>query len=803
MKNYNSEKSKNQWTKRKNTVNEKRRVKYNEKKDEINEKRRNNYNSEKRKSDYKKKKNEKKYNNIIYCIDIETCTIENGVNFKGETKKCSYMISACTSCIDINTGEVRHYKLDRTYKQLSETIEEIYQSTEKETLIYCHNFSYEFDFFKNNVSFFHEHTCNKQIFVKSHKPLMIKYQHIQFRCSYLLSNISVKTMGEKLTGLLKQDWKKLDYEYNKIRTPLTPLTQKEIDYNFRDTDIVVLYIYHFIVKKYGIDVLNKKLYTITSIARYVGEIVNDSKNKKMWYKFNRKCMAQNEFQLSFWYILFSGGLCTSNPNYFLKVIDNVASFDFSSSYPYCMFNHFPIKFRKKIINLEYFKDIEKDTKLNVSIFFNCIIDVSNIRINNFKYPIQSIYKCTDLKNEISINGKLVKANSCRLYLTSLDYFMLTKFYEFEIINIIYYEQSNYNSKLSDYTLNTVNRLLQDKSEFKEYNNIVTDSTMDKDFIFKNEEITNLLKMQPDLDTKKYVMKDEYLTIKGQLNSQYGVLVQKPLSENIVYNFETLEYEKNIDDFEKYINQRNPKTNLIVGLYVTAFARYNLLTVLYLCLKNNINVYYTDTDSIKVDYTDKGKVDEVIKIYNSTVNKNKYNIGYMDFEGVYDKFVTNGNKSYITLHDSYINATMSGLPKASTIYNELFKKCGCNFDELIKTCYRFNTKLDYTVTNKLTTKYGDKDINNIDFNEPIKSELIHVVVDNYNDYVYTGTILEDCDLTIRDIETSKSQLNSALVLNKIFDIPKETFFGKYLIKYDGDYIVQYNGQIHEKIKELFT
>ena len=101
--------------------------------------------SERNKRYYQSHKH-KDYNDWVYCLDIETSTAD-GINSKGETVKCSYIISYAISKLNWRTGEIVHDSFNRRYEDLEEDFERIEKEADgRKTLIYIHNFSYEFSF---------------------------------------------------------------------------------------------------------------------------------------------------------------------------------------------------------------------------------------------------------------------------------------------------------------------------------------------------------------------------------------------------------------------------------------------------------------------------------------------------------------------------------------------------------------------------------------------------------------------------------------------------------------------------------
>ena len=727
----------------------------------------------------KYKQNKKKFNRYIYSLDIETSTV-TGTDSEGMKKDCSFMYSCAISKLDTITHEIEHVAFLRTYKELSDFLYEL-ESFGKKTLVYIHNFSYEWDFFNRNVPYYSD-LIIKQLYVKSHKPLEIKSRYLFFRCSYLLTGLSVKKMGVKLTNKLNEDWQKLDYDYDEIRTPLTKLTSEEIAYNFRDVDIVLKYIDEYFLSKYTVKTIFKRIFTITSTARQFCVDVNSHFNYLKWIDFNNDCTATSEAQLFLWYECFLGGLVTSNPNYFMKITKDVASYDFASSYPYVMrFKKFPYKFKKIDITVKDFNEIVKSAAYNKSLYFNCVLDIKNLKIKpEYNYPILSEHKILKQSTHYSvINGKIIFCERLKTSLCSTDFELLSVFYDFDIVDILYYEENEECKRLPEYVLNSIDKLLIEKSKFKKYNNEVLEAKKYKKYNWDDADLCDEINSLKTYEEQVAYISDEYLRIKGLLNSQYGINVQKPLNDNISFNFDSFEYEKEVDSFEEYAAIKNHKTNLIVGCYICTFARYNLGRLLIAFLNNGIPVLYTDTDSIKCVRNENTApvIDKIVDRYNQLVQNDK-NIGQFEYEhgSTYDLFVTNGNKSYISLKDGYVSATISGMPDADSIYNRFYRKYHCDFYKMIEHCYNYNTLIDYSIVKKLTHVYSDM----VDDYDELEKNIIHVEIDGYDDYVYTGIVLDGCNLSIRYIEDSTAQLTNACNLIKYFGVDFNKFIYKNII-----------------------
>ena len=98
-------------------------------------------------------------------------------------------------------------------------------------IIWVHNLSYEFQFLCNIL------TWDKVFARLPHKPMKAtseEFPLIEFRCTYILTRLSLASWGKQL-GVHKAVG---DLDYDKLRTPLTPLTDIELHYGEQDCLVV-------------------------------------------------------------------------------------------------------------------------------------------------------------------------------------------------------------------------------------------------------------------------------------------------------------------------------------------------------------------------------------------------------------------------------------------------------------------------------------------------------------------------------------------------------------------------------------
>ena len=722
------------------------------------------------------------------------------------------MFSACVSSLNFSTNEYKDICLLRFYDELDEflfNLNDKNKYTGNTTIIYIHNLAYEYSFFNNNLKFFKNSTTIENqkdyLFLSDNKPLFIRIGYIEFRCSFLLLNKSIRTLGAEL------DIPKLDYDYNDIRTPLTPLTDDEIKYNFRDVEIMLKSVKRLYDNNEYINSLEELPRTKTGITR-----LNNKKNPNINTKYktnkgksrseykhdifvNNREKAKSLEQLLKWESCFSGGIVFSNPYYCNKVVNNVYSIDESSAYPTQMlYRFYPYDFikvedhKEKVFEKLYKNEILNNTPINMIMhkpfytFFNCTITITNI-INKYDfYPLSTakIENYADLYNTdncLYVNGKVVFCNvPINITVTCLDLYILYMFYKFDVVKVDYLEITNKTRKNTPYKLNSIKYNGAKKKEYKKYNNMIQDSNVLKKYTTKDIPDNNYRKLVNNAKTiveQKDISAMLYLQPKVDLNAEYGINAQHLLRNRPYFDNDKNEFIDNYTTFDEY-NKTIQKTSYIYGVYIVAYARCSLLYMVHEFLKNDITIYYMDTDSIKFNGNIK-KAKQLINSYNETINymlKEYQELGFgkWDIETCYNNFTTIGTKSYITENDKILHATISGLPNASMLYNELYaNKCNKKYKDLIYNYYHYNTIIDKSAIAKKGSIYNfiDEDIE----------------VNGYKAHVYSGAIINPVDVTLRSFESSTWRGYSK-ILQYYFKIPPN-YFNKKTIIYKDDNVLK--------------
>ena len=605
-------------------------------------------------------KNNKKieYINIESAFDIEVSSF-----YEGEEKRAieyAWIFGIGGKCVIGRTWDEMIYLFNYMSEHLC-------LSNSRRLIVYVHNLAYEFQFFRHYFSW------EKVFAIEERKPIYAITQiGIEFRCSYILSGYSLETVGKNLKKYPIE--KKVgDLDYSLIRTPKTPLTEKEMGYILNDALVVMSYIKEEI----------ERLGNITRIpltkTGYVRQYCRKCcQYKKKWFN-NRSLMKEliikspqeyNQLKRA-----FQGGFTHANHWYVNKVIDDVTSYDFTSSYPAVMMTEkYPMS-SGTIVEIKNRETFDYYIKR-----YCCLFDVQFIDLKtrlDFEHPI-STSKCMKLVNSIADNGRLVKCDSMITTITDVDFKIIEKFYSWKKMKV---------------------------KNFRIYKR----GYLPKDFI------ESIIKLYEDKTTLKGVkgMEVEYQHSKEQLNSTYGMTVTDICRDLIEYMTEwNTSTPDLIESLEKYNASKKRFLFYPWGVWITAYARRNLFTGI---LEFKYDYIYSDTDSINCKNIDNHKayfvkynqyveykLHQMCNLYNIDFNRvapltikgEKKLIGVWDYDGHYKRFKTLGAKRYMTEYDDgSLSLTVSGVNKKYAIPYLYFKyktndNIFKNFDEglLIPSTY---------------------------------------------------------------------------------------------------------------------
>lgn len=527
-------------------------------------------------------------------------------------------------------------------------------------ILWVHNLAYEFSFisgiypFKNEECFFRD--VRKPIYARM-------METFELRCSYIQTNLSLSALCKQCGVPEKLSGQKYDYE--KIRYPWTELTEYEKAYCIRDVESLVQ------CMRYRVQRSGDTLATVPLTS--TGYVRRECKNALSGDYLNVRELKPLEKEYRLLRNAFRGGNTHANRAFVGKIVNDVYSYDISSSYPTQQLTQlFPMSAFRWLV-LDQATARQRIEKVYTYIGLNYAVvgryQFKKLRLRNPAEPIPyiSLARCDALHASLD-NGRILECDYLEIALTEIDLKIVVEQYAFNEIDIIEcmiarkdYLPVAYRHVIQDY-YNKKTKLKGDKTEDGLY---------------------------------------MYMKSKNMLNSVYGMSATDPIHNDVFYDpdhvsdkihdgeYYTSDYEDfTPDEISKRL--KNAAFPYSWGVYTTAYARKQLQDAIRLC---GSRIVYCDTDSVKVlgnfdkeilSLNDKLKQNAINQnAYADDMNGNRHYIGLFESDGHYDRFITQGAKRYAYEEKGKMGVTVAGV---STKINE---KTGIPFAvEELKTLERF-------------------------------------------------------------------------------------------------------------------
>ena len=540
-------------------------------------------------------------------------------------------------------------------KLFFETIADYLQKVNKCLVIYVHNLSFEFQFLKSLIHFTDVFVTQKRKILKA-----TAYDCIEFRCSYMLSNMSLEKFTENYCDeRYRKDKELIDYEI--LRYPWTELDSELLYYALMD----VITLHKAIENLMEREDDNIKSIPVTSTG-YVRRSYREAclgKNTKSpkkadksynQYKTYRKKFLKTKLTLDQYNLCvqaFRGGDTHASRFHAGIKLDNVGSYDFASSYPAAIIcsGEFPIGgLRDCTENVQTKENLmwyASNFWLIVKIVF-CDLELRNPYGTPVPYiPVAKIKR--EKKNGLYDNGRVISQPG---------------FSEFVCLGIelpLIFEQYQGKMKIAQ-AFCTTKGYLPDEIRKTCY------------FWYKKK--TEL----KEVEGREY----EYMKSKNRVNASFGMCVEKIIKEITEFDENTGEItqrkptqEEAEDQLSKYYSQMSQKFLAYQwGITITAVCRLRLHQMIAIVGHDFV---YCDTDSCKmlhpekyelafkkyneswIKYAEKAKCDFIAY----TKNGEKQILGFADREKDYKFFKTLGAKKYAYIDsNNKLNITIAGVPK---------------------------------------------------------------------------------------------------------------------------------------------
>lgn len=599
----------------------------------------------------------------------------------------------------------------RTWEEFNKLLKSLEQnlnlSLNNRLVIWVHNLSFEWQFMRNFLEY------EDGFFLEERKPVkIITKSGIEFRCSYILSNMGLSKFCQNEEGVTHYKLDGDNYDYDKFRLPITPLSEYEQGYCYND----VRGLCECIKSRLKHDTLASMPLTSTGYVRR--ELRNNVRqNRKNREYFVNSALDSHQYTLC--REAFRGGDTHANAARADQINEKAWGEDIKSSFPGQMVieDGFPFSAFARM-DVPYFlnHDMSGYALLMTVAFFNIKYDTHGDYFCGMPYI--ALAKCNKFSaRRVIDNGRVIFAEFLECTLTNIDLDIIRKEYVFDDIRI----GEIWASKAAPLSL--------------EIRNTVMDYFRAK----------TLLDGDPE---HKY----EYAKAKAKLNSIYGCMVMRIDQTMIRWDPVKKIYTDDTPDLAealaKFYKSRNNFLQYQQGLFITAFARRQLREMLWKVGKDCI---YCDTDSIKgvgdhlKDFEEMNKIRialaEKCGAYAEDRNGNIYHLGVWENETeehLYDQFKTLGAKKYVYKQNDKIVSTIAGVSK----------KAGAEYFTL-HGVEGFTRNATITESGHLTAYYNDDEIHRITLDHVTFTTSSNVALVN-NTYKI-GVTEEYADLLLKGID----------------------------------------------------
>lgn len=500
-------------------------------------------------------------------------------------------------------------------------------------IIWVHNLGFEFSAALLNIL-----TVDKLFARTPHSPMYAifkEYPDVEFRCSYILTNMSLDTWGKQL-GVLKKTG---DLDYHKLRTPLTKLTRKELGYCERDCIVVYEGIKDHL-KMYK-DVWDIPMTSTGRVRRPFKDLVT---HDKTYMKHMKKLVPKDIAEYERWRKVFAGGYTHCNRKYLNTTVEGpIYHVDIASSYPFILCAYkFPYGRWGFLGNV-----LPDESKFDNRAYI-CKLHLKGVKIKTWNTYI-SASKCIDGRRIISDNGRVLLADELTTWVTEFDYQTIMATYEFDDIE-----------SLGCWCCH------------KQYLPAIY-----IDFVLQQYEGKTSLK---GVDPVQY-----YIS-KTRLNALYGMAVSNIVQSDVIFDpdrgwyVEPLTADKVNYKFDKMRRwfDRSYFLHYAAGCWVTAAARFRL----WECIRRiDSDLIYTDTDSLfylnehdwtwfNDDATERLRESCSARGIDFERTRPKdpkgkaHPLGVLEPEETADRFRSLGAKKYVEERAGKLYMTVSGVNKAA-------------------------------------------------------------------------------------------------------------------------------------------
>ena len=543
---------------------------------------------------------------------------------------------------------------------------------------WIHNAAHEFAFLSGVYHFKPEEGFYREV----RKPIWFSMNKcIEFRCSYLQTNMSLRKLTKQYGVQEKLSGQKFDYD--RIRFPWTELSEYELEYAVTDVRSLVE------VMRIRMEKDGDNLQTIPLTS--TGYVRRDVRRALQPLFLQIRDILPDEDQYRLLRKAFRGGNTHCNKAKSGKILTDVYSYDMASCYPAMpLTKQYPMSKFRWLDDRLTLDRILRFLKLNYAVVG--LYEFTNIRLKKKSTPIPYL----SLARTESIgfrcdNGRLLYADFSRMALTEIDLEIVLAQYDYDLIDV-------------------KSAMVAQKGYLpEEYKQVIRKYYHNKTY----------LKGTQDPDEQYLYQKD-----KEKLNAIYGMSAQDPIHADVKYDdgaWSVSGYNRPKEEIEKTLLKA--KFPYQWGVYTTAYARQALQEGIDLAGKQMV---YCDTDSIKTE----GPVDieringyrrKLARAYGGVEKDRKgidHFIGIFEYEGTYDRFISCGAKRYAYEQDGHMSITVAGVTK------EVNEETGIPFAvEELGCLENFHEGMKWVKAGGIAAVYNDHD--DFMYTDPESGKQLHI------------------------------------------------------------------------------
>ena len=482
---------------------------------------------------------------------------------------------------------------------------------------------------------------------------------LRFWDTYHLEMRGLAAMGET-AGLPKAKGK---WDYSLQRTPETRLTDLELFYAARDTQVIPAYLRYLLHANEWMrqEDLGNRVITKTSIVRQMArrEIEplqidkKDGKKLKLGYAFLRHCKKEMPLDFNLYALrkaCFRGGFTFTAARYASTIQRNVVSVDVTSMHhTFINGRYCPQDFKVQTcetVQLAALSIINTDIDYVLNhyekpflVAIHAVINFTNVRLRKgscfeeWGIALEAMSKFskninagkdigTDPKEAMQDNynrsrgwhdvyddalfafGKLYEGNDVSLHLTELELWTFSRVYEWDEMTVLFGEMTR-NWKLPpDYVTLQSNKLYEQKNAAK----IITKNyrkgePYSGDLKFIPDGIANELRngtLEPEFFEQWYIS-----TVKGMFNGIFGTQAQDVYKPEYKCDEGNLIVDTDTITTEENFEEKTPRSTRVFynyGMRIVGGSRMHMVIGLELIYKNfgnRVRVLGGDTDSMKM------------------------------------------------------------------------------------------------------------------------------------------------------------------------------------------------------------